>query len=499
MKKATHRLKQASWTPIGWRVVTAMLLASNFTLIAKGLGPDYQVYGMARDLGIGFGILAIGFGTTAFLRNTFGEWFYALFYNKKARYWFIVTLLIVLGTHMGDWLDEQQIGVNVRYQLYQIFQTIAPAPRAKPHDTALILIGDQEFWEGPLARRLPLKRDYLAELLENLALAEPRVIAFDFDLRSPVPDGTACDHGSLPHERCEYQGETQNFLEKIKEVSRKRPVILPRTMRYGDKQQCYVPEPAIFDGFNFEGGNVREGYIEFPYDVRQVPLSFQMNDGTKLDSLATAIVQAEGKTVPQGFSATDCGSESLLPYGDFRKAKDFDEVTLSASEVLLMAKANPAALREKLGHKRVIVGGTWHSRASGRGEEIDLHLTPVGVIRGIYVHANYVEALQTPEVLRKSLHKYFGRGIEILLAIVVAMTFALDIQPKWRTFRLLGLCVGLIALTYILWQNLGVFFDFFIPILLLFGHVGYEQISEWRTGAQMWRKHILTCPHAREA
>jgi CHASE2 domain-containing sensor protein len=113
--------------------------------------------------------------------------------RKGLGYWCIAVALILIGMYLGEHIGELDIWVDMRYRLYQSLQQLAPHD-IYPKRTAIVLIGDEEYWNGELARRVPIKRDYIAKLLEALDTADPQVIALDFDLHSQTLDGTLLDH-----------------------------------------------------------------------------------------------------------------------------------------------------------------------------------------------------------------------------------------------------------------------------------------------------------------
>jgi hypothetical protein len=103
--------------------------------------------------------------------------------SKGAHYWFTVIFLICLGVGIGDWLDRQKFGDDLRFQMFRWLQELSPR-REHSVRTAIILINDEDYWKGSLGGRTPLKRDYLAKLVSVLDSAEPAVIALALDLRS---------------------------------------------------------------------------------------------------------------------------------------------------------------------------------------------------------------------------------------------------------------------------------------------------------------------------
>jgi len=50
-------------------------------------------------------------------------------------------------------------------------------------------------------------------------------------------------------------------------------------------------------------------------------------------------------------------------------------------------------LKDKLAHKIVIVGGAWSQIVFGNRSKVDEWLTPVGLLPGVYIHANHVQAI----------------------------------------------------------------------------------------------------------
>ena len=406
-----------------------------------------------------------------------GNALYAKLRKKGRRYWAIVLLLLVAGIFAGEILGEQYVWIRLRYRIYPILQWISLAPRGE-RKTVLVLINDDDYWKGELARRTPLKRDYLARLVRTLDQAEPTAIALDIDLRSPVPQQSAA-------ELSQYQQETEDLLQAIKEVSQRRNVVLTSTVhREGDS---YARSPNVYDGYDFGGGKVFHGYVTLPHDIRQVPLAVHLKPGDeKEDSFASAIAKTRDETV---VAAAERYIDRGFPYAGFYGPEAFTKV--SASDVL---QSDVNALRDKMQGRIIIIGGAWHN-GSYKGTEaisdetVDLHFTPANWIPGAFVHANYVEALVCGFV-HPQLPQFVGTIIEVLFAFVVAVVFALEGTLKRKFGMVLILCVMLIVLTYMLWQNLGLFFDFFIPLVLLSVHAPIEQLRESRAELRHLRERV---------
>jgi len=319
-----------------------------------------------------------------------------------------------------------------------------------------VVIGDDEYWNGELSARVPIKRDYLAKIVEALKEANAAVIALDFDLRSPSPVGE-------PVEFPDYLGETKQLLDAVKDASQNRKIILPKSVMFDD-QHNYVSRSDIYDRFNFESDNVLRGYIALPPDSRQVPwFSLQIKNGGPLNSFSQAIARADNDRALQSVA------ERLpLPFGSFMRPEDFK--SFSASDVL---RREPAVFGE-LAFKVVIVGGVWHKLGYWEGPYIDEDVTPVGIIPGAYIHANYVEALLDSRTYRP-YEGWILIVIEILESLLVAIPFASPIRLLYKTLIVALVCLGLIGFSLISLLAFGLFFDFFIPAILVIGHGVIEQ------------------------
>jgi CHASE2 domain-containing sensor protein len=388
--------------------------------------------------------------------------------SKGFWYWAKVIILILIGVYAGEWLTEKEYWIDYRYKMYQTLQNQLPR-KPFPQRTVLVLIDDDEYWKGEPGGRVPIKRDYLSKLLQVVDSANPAVIALDFDLRSPSPDGK-------PVEVPAYKDETQKLLETIKLVSLKRKIVLPKTIGFDDEEN-YVLESDIYDGYQFDGGNVLVGYIALPPDARQVPLlTLQVKNGPPLDSFSQAIVRADNDIALRKHQ-----QEDTLPYGGYMGINEF--TTVLANQVL---SQNTEEIK-KLAHKIVILGGNWHDRGYNRGTQIDTYESPIGAVPGAFIHANYVEALIDSRIYRP-WKGWVLKIIEAIQSILIAIPFALNTRVLVKAFSLLVVCSLLVVFSLFSLMALGLFFDFFVPVVLVFGHGVIEQVREWRENAG---HHIL--------
>jgi CHASE2 domain-containing sensor protein len=382
--------------------------------------------------------------------------------SRGLRYWAIALMLIIAGTLVGIDLDEHNFALQYRYRVFHLLQAFLHREgETHAKRVSLVLIGDDDYWKGELARRVPIKRDYLAKLLRKLDQAEPEAIALDFNLRSPVLDGTMREHR-------DYLAETQTLIGAIQEVSLHRPVILPATFHVTTKG--YVIDQAVYDGANLtHSGDVRIGHILSSLDKRRVLLSEQMADGSRLDSFAEAIARALDESAARWYDKrAKFAVSTSLPTHDFP--------TVWASEVM---RLDNASLKKKLRLRAVIVGAGWHRDAFGQGPVVDLQLTPAGFIGGAFVHANWTEAILDSRVYWQ-MRGAFAFLVEFLLSVAVAVMFALRIAPWRKALGILIMCVAAIVFGYVLLQNFGLFFDFYIPVVLIVAHAGAAKVIEMR-------------------
>src|SRR2546425_9954980 len=85
--------------------------------------------------------------------------------GKDFSYWCWIAILTAVGVLVGQLIGQGDIWREARYKVYH-FET-TKLHRTHPLDlhVAFVLVGDDEYWTGTLARRIPIKRDYLARLI----------------------------------------------------------------------------------------------------------------------------------------------------------------------------------------------------------------------------------------------------------------------------------------------------------------------------------------------
>ena len=362
-------------------------------------------------------------------------------------------------------LDEKHVWIEMRYRAYQALDWVSPNTR-EPKHTILVLIEDAEYWKGPLARRVPIHRDYLASVVKALDACEPSVIGLDFDLRSPAPDGSMRDHP-------EYSRETTLLVATVLAVSNRRPVVLPAMIEHARPEDPFSIQSSVYGELPFSKGKLQRGYINLPFDVRQIPTPQPLATGGLLDSFAVSIVRARHDNVLRIAERSN-----VLPFGTFiKKALP----TISTTEVL---RGNCGPIQSNI----AIVGAGWSRSAAGTGGLVDLHPTPLGQMSGAAIHANYVEALLDTST-RKPLPHSVERGFEFIVSLAFAILLAIKTNHSYqKPLVVLFGCLTLLFVSYVAWQNFGYYFDFFFPVVFLLAHSFLDYFVELQKDARAFRR-----------
>ena len=70
-------------------------------------------------------------------------------WHRHRRYWLRAAIALVLGLLLGILLGRQHLLLPVRYRIYSALTSLLPD--RDPLWTAVVLIGDDEYWKGRLA------------------------------------------------------------------------------------------------------------------------------------------------------------------------------------------------------------------------------------------------------------------------------------------------------------------------------------------------------------
>src|SRR5271166_5522076 len=106
--------------------------------------------------------------------------------NAKGRWhWITVLSLTGAGLWLGQRMHDAHAWSDLHYSIYHTFESV-DWQKERPSNTVVVEVTDDDYWKGELASRSPIKRTYLKKLVEALDAANVRVIALDFQMRSPT-------------------------------------------------------------------------------------------------------------------------------------------------------------------------------------------------------------------------------------------------------------------------------------------------------------------------
>jgi len=389
--------------------------------------------------------------------------------EKQPHHWLLVLFFTLLGFYASLWLSRFDWWQQASFGAYDGLVSMTPARTTRPSHTAVVLIDDDDYWRGEWARRQPLKRRTLAKLLRTLQADGARAIGIDVDLRCQTPDGRVNVHG-------DYRDETAEFFAAVTEVARTTPVVFPKTVAFDEGLDRFVIDADSFDGFQFgPGAMVSCGYTRLPHDLRQVALN-AAPAGIKLDSFAGMITRVEPMV-----GEPSKPSQATFPFvRSFLSKASFNGALFSAGQVLTGDRRASRGVANKI----VIVGGGWHRDAWKRGEPIDEHMTPRGLMPGALIHANYVEAMMSEQLTSPSgewLHIVFDLTVGFGLAAIFACAVG-----YWKIMYLAGLAVVVCLVSLLAWTTIGTFVDAVPPLILLSGHAAVDKILGWKRKADLY-------------
>lgn len=296
---------------------------------------------------------------------------------RGLRYWVKVALVVTLSFAATPAIEKYIGWYRVRNRLYQ--ELVERDKRELvPRYTKLVLIGDEEYWKGELAGRRPIRRDYLAKLVNVLDDTDVKVIALDFDLRSPDPNS---EQGAPA-----YEPETALLVEAVMKAAQHRQIVLAKTIWF-DKDRKYILQPDVYQSYglcsrlradgswdhaatasvNLQpqiGANIRCGYIALGFDKLVMPLALHMKEGGRLDSFALAVAKASrpGFQAPRAeVYASFIPQKKFLP-GEANDAVDtvfFRPRCTDESQ-----RAQEVEARNDTRRRNMVAAGCWSRRSS---------------------------------------------------------------------------------------------------------------------------------------
>ena len=402
---------------------------------------------------------------------------------KGRGYWTRAAIVLAVSVYASHYVYENLNFRSISVSLFQEVTELLPR-QSVPRFTGLVVIQDEEYW-AELGGRRPIKRDYLARIVNALVEANAHVIALDFDMR--LPDAHT---GTIP---AEYMAETKQLIDAIKNAAIKRKKIVlstPLSLKDGEyyrdldvyqvmglcarqaPDSAATKPPAGSDEDKI-ARNVTCGYIGLPYDFLAIPGRLPIVGEPALDSFALAIARARNPSLIRRLEASQRIGETDR-YGSFISDKKFrnNDTMMRANELL---GGSPRA--DIFEANAVLVGGEWSSQAAGRGPLIDLHNSPVGFIPGLFLHANFVEAILDDRTFAPApgwaLH-----AIEVVFGIISGGVFAVLFHARAKMAGFMILVLTAFFAQWVLLHQLGMYFDALFPVAGLAIHSICERLFE---------------------
>jgi hypothetical protein len=105
----------------------------------------------------------------------------------------------------------------------------------------------------------------------------------------------------------------------------------------------------------------------------------------------------------------------------------------------------------------------------------------------VFIHANFVEALLDQRTF-EPVPEWIVATLEVVLVLVCIIVFGLDVRTRTKFATCTFAFFFLIIANYLALQNLGRFFDFFVPLVVIMSHVAFDQVNDWRHKAHAHRR-----------
>jgi CHASE2 domain-containing sensor protein len=409
---------------------------------------------------------------------------------------FGMNLIIEFGvlTSVFPLLHELQLGSH------RILCWMLPRP-VSPKWTRMVVINEELHEE----LGVPTDRKYLATLVRNAARGDAAVIVLDFELLEEQAGG----HDAT--KQSEMNEELRNAIWDAAKLG--VPVIVPCSLDLsGEKAKVF---PSIYpdavlpianekDQCSFAsttGATVtypacaRRGYVNPAKDERKIPLGIELPGNTQCqDSLALASATAyeeatdrQPRTRQKKAIAGDIRNYRYV-YGSFlaeerdsgKKCKEQNPedrckvANFQTISIRDLEAGTPEAMRE-CRTRIVVIGGEW-KEAPGRSENFDMHETSVGPMAGIYLQANYIEAILDDRYM-KEVPAVPALFFDIVVAALLYVSYHNASTTRGR-YVILSVFLFPLMTGYIVFLTLGYYLDFVLPLVGCFAHLGFEFVSD---------------------
>lgn len=417
----------------------------------------------------------------------------------------IIVLALVLGFNVlveFDWV-QKSFPLIQKGQLgfHRILCWTMPRPLTAKW-VRTVEITDQSHQVGGIT-----DRNFLATLINNARKAPAEVIVLDFKFQAPAALSEGQDYSSRKSQDTALVDAIKNaaddgipvivpcWLEKLswREWKRLPDFFNDSDFRLADSNgQCPLlrstckPHPADAPVEPTSGPGevpppppacVRIGNINGPADARHIPLVSRTLGSRTGDTDPGAISLALAAATAHEDAINLCPRTSEKPIianaikhrefvvGSFIPATGFQTI---AAENLF--DGDLAAIQNCRG-RIVLIGGKWRDD-SGNAEPVDTHDTPVGPMAGMYIHANYIEAL-LDDRYQRIVPLPFGLAFDLLVGILLYIYFheAANLSGK---LKVLGVFLLPLLASYVIFANFNWYLDFILPLMLCFAHLVFE-------------------------
>lgn len=372
------------------------------------------------------------------------------FRRLPRRFWyrFLLACAVVLALeavfeHAVENEDFPGITQSV-FNISGLYQRIVASPRDPiVRYTQVVIIDPEKDPSVPGLTEVCEQRQKMTILLRNMAKALPDVIVFDKYFSKSCP------------------GDAE-FIQTVQDLRRNTiPVVVGRRIAdesssaNSEKNYYLLPslalgEPCQQPCLNVDDSTkLQEGVVNIDPDTRRLPLQWWVFPGTDAakegkggayrDTLALSAARSYNDQLLNDHPrlARFIKSEAH-PYISFLKAADFQPIPvgdlLKPDAVVEAASGSPALPKlspqlRKLSGKIVLIGEI--------NPDVDEHPTVVGRMSGVYLQANYIEALMDDRYYRPVPVLDYAFGFLILAALELIL---IAYRDRWLVMA------GLIAL-----------------------------------------------------
>ena len=401
--------------------------------------------------------------------------------SKSRRYWLTAALVLAATVVLTPWVNERLNFDSLRYKLFETMG-VHSARKLEARFIKVVAVTNDDFVLDEPRGNSPINRHYLARIVDALRKADVQLIALDFNLHIKDPHVTTTTVGDFSH--IVNKEQVDALIRAVIAASGNNiKVILPKNIS-GTGPYRLVPDiyqpygictKLVGDGRwanpgspGFEipaaaGRNITCGYIQLPYDERQVPPMLDIGTRGRIDSLSLAIARAKNARAASAVGTSSAKFVTYLPASETE--------SISAGKLL---KGDPDVI-DTLRHNAVIVGGMWLS--SDGQTLVDVHEAVTGKISGVLIHENFAEGILDGRLVTP-LPEWVLLVVEVVAGIVFALLFA-AVAEAWMKLLLLALiAIVLLGAQWLIFALFGTFFEAFLPLLGLSLHSIIEKLLE---------------------